>query len=220
VTGTGALNTTSLASSGSFAGGVADLSGNLTFTGQTGSHTITATSASGKTGSATATITVGPAATAKIVNGSSAGATQITTTALTADQTLPLFAAGYDVSGNWAGALSGNWGSTGTLAPAVTNTAASSITFAPTSAPASGTITFNSGGLTAATGTVTVTPGALHHFVVNAPATATAGTATSVSITAVDADGNTVSSYTGAQTIVFSQPGTDQRAVPQPIRLM
>jgi hypothetical protein len=207
VSGTGSLNTTSLTSGSSFVGGVATLSGSLTFTGLTASHTITATSASGKTGNAATTITAGAPTSTKVVNGSGSGATQITTSTLTADQTLPLFAAGYDTSGNWTGLLSGNWSSTGTLAPTVANAAVTTMTFAPTTAPATGTIAFTNGSLNATTGTITVTPGVINHFIVTAPGTATAGTAISASMTAVDADGNTVTSYTGSQVITFSQPG-------------
>ena len=47
-----------------------------------------------------------------------------------------------------------------------------------------------------------LTGSALDHFVVSAPATATAGSAFDVTVTAVDAAGNTVTGYTG--TITFS----------------
>ncbi len=57
--------------------------------------------------------------------------------------------------------------------------------------------------------TVTVNPGAATHFVVSAPASATAGTPLSVSVTAMDAYGNTATGYTG--TIKFTS--TDASAV-------
>ena len=46
----------------------------------------------------------------------------------------------------------------------------------------------------------------MDHFVVDAPATATAGTAINLTVTAADAAGNTVTSYTG--TILFSSSDT------------
>ena len=59
---------------------------------------------------------------------------------------------------------------------------------------------------TSAAAPVTVLSGPLKQFVVTAPASATAGTAFSVTLTAQDAAGNTVVAYTGAQTIGFSGP--------------
>ena len=51
-----------------------------------------------------------------------------------------------------------------------------------------------------------VASGPLDHFALTAPASATAGTPFSVTITAEDAAGNTVTAYTGSQTIAFSGP--------------
>ena len=59
---------------------------------------------------------------------------------------------------------------------------------------------------TSAAAPATVSSGPLTHFVVNAPASATAGTPFSVTLTAKDAAGNTVTAYTGAQAITFSGP--------------
>ena len=50
------------------------------------------------------------------------------------------------------------------------------------------------------------TPAALDHFVVSAPASATAGSAFDVTVTAVDSAGNTVASYVG--TVTFSSTDT------------
>ncbi len=59
---------------------------------------------------------------------------------------------------------------------------------------------------TSAAAPVTVSSGPLTHFVVTAPASATAGASFSVSMTAEDASGNTVAAYTGSQAITFSGP--------------
>ena len=61
---------------------------------------------------------------------------------------------------------------------------------------------------TSAAAPVTVLSGPLTQFVVTAPASATAGTAFSVTLTAQDAAGNTVVAYTGAQAIGFSGPSS------------
>ncbi len=63
------------------------------------------------------------------------------------------------------------------------------------------------GSLTAADSTAfNITAGGLNSFTITTPATPAAGTPFSVSITAKDAYGNTVTAYTGAQCIAFSGP--------------
>src|SRR5204863_2624719 len=59
------------------------------------------------------------------------------------------------------------------------------------------TVTRTGGSETGNTGTFTVNPGALHHFAVANPGTQTAGTPFSLSITAQDANNNTVTAFTG-----------------------
>ena len=59
---------------------------------------------------------------------------------------------------------------------------------------------------TSASSQATLASGALSQFVVTAPATATAGTAVTATVTAEDAQGNKVTSYTGSQAITFSGP--------------
>ncbi|HVX20709.1 MAG TPA: IPT/TIG domain-containing protein, partial [Acidimicrobiales bacterium] len=72
------------------------------------------------------------------------------------------------------------------------------------------TLKVTSGSLTpTVTTTVTVTPAAATHFVLQAPGTATAGTAVTVTITATDAYGNTATGYVG--TVHFTS--TDPQAV-------
>ena len=55
---------------------------------------------------------------------------------------------------------------------------------------------------------VTVSPGAVSGFALSAPAAQTAGSPFNVTLTATDAFGNTVPSYTGKQTISFSGPSS------------
>src|SRR5204863_274467 len=59
------------------------------------------------------------------------------------------------------------------------------------------TVTRTGGSETGNTGTFTVNPGALHHFAVANPGTQTAGTPFSLSMTAQDANNNTVTAFTG-----------------------
>ena len=71
---------------------------------------------------------------------------------------------------------------------------------------------------TSASSQATLASGALSHFVVTAPSTATAGTAFSATLTAEDAQGNTVTSYTGGQTIAFSGPSNAPSGTARPTR--
>jgi len=79
---------------------------------------------------------------------------------MTADETLTLYAAGYDAGGTYVGDQPVDWSGTGTLAPTISASGQTSFTFSPTTAPASGTIvgTHASAG-NDATGTITVNPG-------------------------------------------------------------
>jgi hypothetical protein len=68
------------------------------------------------------------------------------------------------------------------------------------------TLTATQGTITGTTGTFTVTAGAASSFSVATPTTQTAGTAFNVTVTALDASGNTATGYTGAHTITFTGP--------------
>ena len=59
-----------------------------------------------------------------------------------------------------------------------------------------------------ASNNITVNAGSASSFTVSAPATATAGTAFTETLTALDAYGNTATSYTGSQAITFTGPAT------------
>ncbi len=66
------------------------------------------------------------------------------------------------------------------------------------------TAVWNSWTSTTSTTSVTVATGALNDFLVSAPTSATAGSPFNVTLTAQDDRGNTVTSYTGTQTLTFS----------------
>jgi hypothetical protein len=66
------------------------------------------------------------------------------------------------------------------------------------------TLTGAYSGLTSATTQFTINAGALDHFVFNTISTQTAGSAFSITITAKDSNGNTVTSYTGTNTLTIS----------------
>jgi hypothetical protein len=68
------------------------------------------------------------------------------------------------------------------------------------------TLTATQGTINGATGSFTVAPGAASSFSLPTPAAQTAGTAFNVTLTAVDASGNTATGYTGAHAITFTGP--------------
>ncbi|GAA2607317.1 beta strand repeat-containing protein [Paractinoplanes durhamensis] len=75
------------------------------------------------------------------------------------------------------------------------------------------TVTVTDGSsITGTSGGVTVEPGAVTHFAVSAPASATAGTPVTATVTALDAAGNTVTNYSGS--VAWSS--TDSAAVLPP----
>ncbi|MFQ5636749.1 MAG: hypothetical protein ACE5IR_01980 [bacterium] len=112
------------------------------------------------------------------------GGSEVGAVGLTADETLTLYAAGYDAQDNYLGDVSVTWSSpTGNLAPAVSGTG-SSFTFSPTTAPASGTIrgTHASAG-SDDTGTITVSVGALNFVRVNSAASGNTSEVTTNTLT-------------------------------------
>ncbi|MGD0274207.1 MAG: hypothetical protein ABSB96_10825 [Gaiellaceae bacterium] len=71
---------------------------------------------------------------------------------------------------------------------------------------ASTTITVTSSGKSGSTGAFTVNGAGINSFTIPTPATQTAGSQFSVSLTAKDAYGNTATGYTGSKTVAFSGP--------------
>ncbi|MFZ5916947.1 MAG: PKD domain-containing protein [Chloroflexota bacterium] len=147
---------------------------------------------------ATGTITVTAGALAALVVqtvGGDGGAAAGDRT-MTADETWTLYAEGYDADGNYVGPQSATW----SVAPALgafSANPASSTSF-EANLVGSGAITATAGVFSDATGALTVDPGALHHFLVDAPASGTAGVGFGVAITAQDADNNTVTSFSNS----------------------
>ncbi|MDQ7063441.1 MAG: hypothetical protein Q9P90_04250 [candidate division KSB1 bacterium] len=148
----------------------------------------------------TITVSVGSIASIRIIEGPFGDGPELANRTMTADEILTVHAAGFDAAGNYIGDVSVDWSSTGTLAPAVSGTSVS-ITFSPTTAPASGTIVAThatAGG--DATGTITVNPGAEYLVKVMTgaggntsemgTATMTTGDAITVHASSFDADGN------------------------------
>ena len=109
------------------------------------------------------TVTSGVLSYVKIVEGPQGDGPELGDRTLTADDVLILHAAGYDAQGNYLGDQTVTWTSTGSLAPAI-NESATSITFSPTTAPATGTIRISHASATGdETGTITVNVGQPHH---------------------------------------------------------
>ena len=158
-----------------------------------------------------------------------------TTTTPTAGQADNLTITAKDAAGNTVTSYTGSQnltfsgaGTIGSFTPTVTNSggtatnfgSATAITFTNGVATVSGTsngvmtlykvqtagIVVSDGSHTSNTLSVTVAPGTIASFSIPAPATQTAGTAFSVSLTALDAYGNTATGYTGAQCVTFSGP--------------
>ena len=75
------------------------------------------------------------------------------------------------------------------------------------------TLTVHDGSV-AGSSTFTVKGGSLNKFTLPTPATQTAGTAFNETVTATDAWGNTVTTFTGSQCIVFSGPGSSPSGKP------
>ena len=108
----------------------------------------------------TGTITVGSVAYVLIRTAPNGAGIELGDTTLTADDSITLYAAGYDAGGNYIGDVTVDWQSTGTLTPSISTSGTISVTFAPTTAPATGTITADHSVATDdVTGTITITPG-------------------------------------------------------------
>ncbi len=98
--------------------------------------------------------------------------------------------------------------SSGTISPTSTTAFTSGVWTGPVTLSQAGTgisISTSGGGKSGTSNTFTVNPAALDHFVFNTISSPqTAGTAFSITITAKDSSGNTVTSYTGTNTLSVS----------------
>ena len=94
----------------------------------------------------------------QIRNGTNGGGVEVGDLSLTTDESVVLYAASYDSDDNYLGDVSVAWSSTGTLDQVDGDK--SSYTFAPSSAPSSGTIVVAKSGVSSdATGTISVSVG-------------------------------------------------------------
>ena len=191
--------TISPTTSATFTAGVLDTQ-SVTITSTQTSNTITATGG-GKSGTSNA-FDVNPGSIQHIVlrTAPNGGGVEFADYQMTADDSVTIWAAGYDIGNTYLGDVSVTWSSTGALAPAASGTGAS-FTFKPTTASVNGTTgtivgTHSTAG-SDATGTITVTPGVPSGAVTLTPSPAAIpadGTSTSTitSSIIVDADGNAV----------------------------
>ncbi len=109
----------------------------------------------------TGTITVGNIHHVLIRDATDGAGNVVNTKTITADDTLQLYAAAYDEGDNYLGPAIVDWSSSGNLQPAISFSDMSVITFAPTTAPASGQISADhETAIDDETGTITVNPGA------------------------------------------------------------
>ncbi|MDQ7064623.1 MAG: hypothetical protein Q9P90_10310 [candidate division KSB1 bacterium] len=183
------------------------------------SNKITATG-SGKSGTSNAfDVNPGPLHHIILRTAANNGGVEFVDYQMTADDSVTIYAAGYDIGNTYLGDVSVTWSSTGALAPAVSGTG-SSFTFKPTTASVNGTTgTIVGTHATAgsdATGTITVTPGVPSGTLT---LTATpqaipadgASTSTITSSIVTDADGNAVGAgrqFTIIQPLVGTVPDT------------
>jgi hypothetical protein len=117
------------------------------------------------TGGPTVTITTGSLNHIIIRDAAGGAGTEVTTRTLTTDQSLVIYAAGYDAGNNYIGDQAANWTLTGDL-DGSGSSGTTSYTFNPSIARTSGTIVATLGSISGATGIITVNPGVLHHLIV------------------------------------------------------
>ncbi|MEJ2543415.1 MAG: hypothetical protein P8Y99_05060, partial [Calditrichaceae bacterium] len=134
----------------------------------------------------TGNITVGVGILNQIRINSSAGpdGLELSSAALTAGQSLNLYASGYDADGNYRSAESVSWSSTGSLDPI--SASGTSYTFTPTTAPSSGTIIADNGTFTDATGAISVSAGVLSYIKIRSAAGGGGSEVGSITITTDD----------------------------------
>ncbi len=114
--------------------------------------------------SGTIAVTNGAVASLILRTAANNGGAAFNTLAMTADDEVTVYAAGYDAGNNYQGDVNVTWTSTGTLAPTV-NAMGSSFVFSPTDAAANNSVNgaivgTYPGGISDATGLITVLPGA------------------------------------------------------------
>ncbi len=163
--------------------------------------------------SATATLTVRPGALNRIAIQDASGGTgnAITAHTMTSGQNLQVWAAGYDASDNYIGAIPVQWTGTGIASSLLSPTSGISATFSA-DAPGDGTIIADDGsGHAAATGTITVVPDQVDapaKFTIEIPESSQAGRPFPATITAQDDGDNTLLSFNGTVNLSTTTGGT------------
>ena len=196
----------------SFKFGVSTTTLNVTFT-DAGPQTLTATDTSSLTGSATTTVSAGALKQYAVgVAATATAGTPVTGVTLTAEDADGNTVTSYTGSESitWSGPTDSPDGTTPTLPSSTVSftsgvsTTALSVTFTDAG---SQTLTAKNGSPTGSAA-ITVSVGAFTQYGVGVAGTATAGAAvTGVTLTAEDADGNTITSYTASsQSITWSGP--------------
>lgn len=165
-----------------------------------GGVTITARNGNSSGSSNSFDVTTGPLHHILIRTAANGGGIEFGNYSMTADDTVTVFAAGYDIGNVYVGDTSVNWSLINGLAGEQSGGTGTSFVFRPTTAPNSGRIrAVHATAGEDLTGTISVTPGAPANTLTltATPATLPAdgtSTATITSTTVLDADGNPVGS--------------------------
>ncbi|MDI6645369.1 MAG: hypothetical protein QME14_09960, partial [Methanobacteriaceae archaeon] len=133
----------------------------------TGTGTIHADDNAGHTyDTGTITVNVGVLHHITIRDAAGGGGDEVGTHTMTTDETLTVFAAGYDADNNYIGDIEVTWTGTGVVEGNLSPTTGTSTTFNPTTT-GTGTIhADDNAGHTDDTGTITVNVGVLHHIII------------------------------------------------------
>jgi hypothetical protein len=223
VSGLGSGGNNVLNQAGNFVSGVANLTLGMKYTGSLATGTFTATSASGKTGtSGNVTINAGTATQVRVETAADGSGTVVPAQTVNSGSSITVFSISRDTSGNFvANVAASSWSLVsitggvvaGDLVPAVGNKSAVFTGHAAGTAAIHAT----SGALTTTdSGTITVGAGTATRLGITGSATQTAGTFQNLTITAKDASGNTVTSYTGDKSLTFSGANPSTNPVTNP----
>ena len=205
ISGLGSLSGAVLNQVGDFTNGVASLGGRIVFKGKAGLHTFTATSGSCGGTSGSVSIIAGAATKVQVETAADGSGTVVGAQSLASGSTITAYAISRDASDNFVANVSASWSLAGVSGGVVSgDLVGSSTATTGTNAVLTGrviggaTLHAVSGILTTTdSGVITVIAGAATRLNVSIPATTTAGTPFSVTVTAQDANGNTATGYRG-----------------------
>jgi hypothetical protein len=206
---------------------VSDVSESITFTPITAPTSGTIIATSGTVSDTTGTLTVeeGVLTSIQIRTAPDGQGSEFDQHNMTADESVTLYAAGYDGGNNFIDNHEVAWTSTGTLE--TINATDTIFVFSPTSAPTSGTIVATSGALNDETGTITVSPGApvsiTDYDGLLGKRTTVAGSAQLIRVLVEDQHGNPVSgttvNFSPAQFMSVSSDLTDPNGLAESVYL-